>query len=102
MGLSVIILANLFLVQVNSSDYDFAFRSARRLAKDNIMWLVNLGTIVGIFVILYTPLSGILKLAPLTAGQLLLALGLAAASVLWYEIVKLRKKFSSKKTTHSS
>ena len=102
MGLSVIILANLFLVQVNSSDYDFAFRSVRRLAKDSIMWLVNFGTIAGLFVILYTPLSGILKLAPLTAGQLLLSLGLAAASVLWYEIVKLRKKFSSKKTSHAS
>ena len=89
MGLSIIMLANLFLVQVNSSDRDFAIRSAMRLAKDKIMWAANLGTLALLAVVLYTPVSVHLKLAPLSAGQMLTALGLAMASVLWYEFVKL-------------
>ena len=56
------------------------------------MWAVNLGTPALLGVILYSPLSVYLKLAPLSAGQLLTAFGLAGASVLWYEGVKLVKK----------
>ena len=89
LGLSVIIMANVFLVQVNSSNTDFAIQSFKRLIKDKVMWAVNIGTFVGLLLILYTPLCGILKLTPLTAGQFFTALGIAAASVLWYEIVKL-------------
>jgi Ca2+-transporting ATPase len=92
MGFAVIMLANLFLVQVNSSDRDFAFQSMKRLAKDKVMWVVNLGTLVGLFVILYTPLNSFLKFAPLTIGQFLIVLAIAAISVLWYELVKLIKK----------
>ncbi|MDD4582735.1 MAG: cation-translocating P-type ATPase [Eubacteriales bacterium] len=89
MGLTIIMLSNLFLVQVNSSDRDFAFQSIARLSKDWIMWAVNIGTLFMLAIILYTPLSGSLKLAPLTAGQLFVSVGIAAAAVLWYEIVKL-------------
>ncbi len=88
MGLSIVMLANLFLVQVNSSNYDFVFQSVHRLAKDKVMWAVLIGTITGLFLILYTPLNGILKLAPLTIGQFFLVIGISAVSVLWYEIVK--------------
>lgn len=92
MGLAIIILANLFLVQVISSNYDFAFQSIKKLVKDKIMWIANIGTIAGLMLILYTPLNSFLKLAPLTIGQFFSAMGIAAASVLWYEIVKLIKK----------
>ena len=87
-GLAIIMFANLFLVQVNSSDRDHAFHSAVRLVKDKVMWFVNIGTVVLLAVILYTPISGYLKLSALSGGQILLALGLAAVSVFWYEIVK--------------
>ena len=63
-----------------------------RLAKDKIMWAVCIGTLAMIAVILYTPLSGFLKLAPLSAGQLLVSAAVALAAVLWYEIVKLVKR----------
>ncbi len=96
MGLAILMLANLFLVQVNSSDRDFAFRSAARLAKDGVMWAVNLGTLALLGGILYTPVSALLKLAPLSIPQLLCAFGLAAASVLWYEVVKLVKKLGGR------
>lgn len=96
MGLAVIMLANLFLVQVNSSDHDSIFKSTRLLMKDRVMWAVNLGTLALLFLILYTPLSGALKLAPLTLPLLLNALGLSAASVLWYELIKLKNRLSLK------
>lgn len=96
MGLVIIMLANLFLVLVNSSDRDFACHSFIRLIKDKIMWAVNIGTLALIAVILYTPLSGLLKLSALSGIQLLIALCLAALSVFWYEVVKLIKKLLAK------
>ena len=92
MGLAIIMLANLFLVQVNSSGHDFAVQSFRRLVKDPIMWAVNVGTLALLAIILYTPLSAFLKLTALSAGQFCAVLGLASASVLWYELVKLARK----------
>lgn len=90
-GLTIIMLSNLFLVQVNSSEHDFAIQSIARLSKDWVMWAVNIGTLLMLGIILYTPLSGFLKLAPLTTGQLFTSIGIAAAAVFWYEIVKLIK-----------
>ncbi len=89
MGLSILMLANLFLVLVNSSDHDFVYRSVARLAKDKVMWAVCIGTVGLLAVILYTPVSAYLKLSALSLGQMLLAVGLAAVSVLWVEGVKL-------------
>ena len=92
MGIGVIMIANLFLVQCNSSDIDNILTSIKRLSKDKIMWIVNIMVMTALLLFLYTPLSGFLKLAPLTAGQFFIMLVLAAASVLWYEIVKLVKR----------
>ncbi|PHV70785.1 HAD family hydrolase [Sporanaerobium hydrogeniformans] len=92
MGLAIIMLSNLFLVQVNSSDHDFAIQSVKCLAKDKVMWAVNIGTLAMLGIILYSPLNAFLKLAPLSATALLIAVGIAAISVFWYEIVKLIKK----------
>jgi len=94
MGLTVLILANIFLVQVNSSDTDNIFFSVKNLAKDKVMQAVNIFILIGLGVILYTPLNDFLKLAPLTAKQFLISLGLAAVSVLWYEAVKFIKNYA--------
>lgn len=96
MGLSIIMLSNLLLVQVNSSDHNFAFQSIARLANDWVMWVVDIGTLLMLAIILYTPLSSLLKLAPLSAGQFFSSVGIAAAAVLWYEIVKLIKRLRVK------
>jgi Ca2+-transporting ATPase len=91
MGLVIIMLSNLFLVQVNSSDHDLVIHSIKRLFKDTVMWCATLGTLAMLFVILYTPLHSFLKLAPLSLEEMLIVLGIAAVSVLWYEIVKVIK-----------
>jgi Ca2+-transporting ATPase len=96
MGLAVIMLANLFLVQVNSSDSDFAIQSFIRLIKDKVMWAVNIGTLAMLGVILYSPLNAFLKLTPLSAPMFFTAVGIAAAAVFWYEIMKLIKKMRKK------
>ncbi|MEG1997057.1 MAG: cation-translocating P-type ATPase C-terminal domain-containing protein, partial [Clostridiales bacterium] len=96
MGLAVIMLANLFLVQVNSSDYDFACQCLRRLLKDKVMWSVNIGTIVGLLVIVYSPVASFLKLAPLSLGQLAQVVAVAAVAVLWYELVKAARKIHAR------
>lgn len=92
MGLSVIMLSSLFLVQVNSSNTDFVFNSFIRLIKDKVMWIVNIGTILMLLLIIYTPINTFLKLTPLTLTQLMNVLAFAAVSVLWYELVKFINK----------
>jgi Ca2+-transporting ATPase len=91
MGLSIILLANVLLVQVNSSNTEFAIKSFIRLINDKVMWAVSLGTITGLLLILYTPLCGFLKLAPLSLNQFMLAASISVASVIWYELIKVIK-----------
>lgn len=92
MGLAVILISNLLLVNVISSNTDFMVQSLKRLVKDKVMWAITVGTIAGLALILYSPLRNILKLAPLSLSQMLLAIGLSCAAVLWYELVKLAKR----------
>ncbi|WP_310603729.1 cation-translocating P-type ATPase [Anaerosporobacter sp.] len=96
MGLVIIMISNLFLVQVNSSNHDFVFQSIGRLMKDKVMWAVNIFTIIGILVILYTPISRFLKFEPLSAIQFLGAIAIAGCAVFWYEVVKLIRKLVAK------
>jgi len=97
MGLAIIMISNLLLVQVNSSDHDFAVQSFMRLIKDKVMWIVNIVSILGLFIILYSPLNRYLKLAPLTWIQLISVVGIAAVAVMWYEVVKLIYKLMHSK-----
>ena len=89
MGLVIILISNILLVQVNSSDSQFAIKSFTILIKDKVMWAVSLGTILGLLVILYTPICDFLKLTPLSLGQFILAVAIAVAAVMWYELIKL-------------
>lgn len=96
MGLVIIMFANLFLVQVISSKEDYAITSFKKLAKDKIMWIIDILSLVMIVVILYTPLSSFLKLAPLSFANLLISFVLGFACTMWFEFVKLIKKLKDK------
>ncbi|SHH36814.1 Ca2+-transporting ATPase [Clostridium collagenovorans DSM 3089] len=102
MGLSIILLANLFLVQVNSSDSEYAIQSFKKLIKDKVMWIVNLGTVLGLGVLLYTPISKFLKLTSLSIEQIGLVILISATSVGWYEVVKMINNMSRGKSKKSS
>jgi len=91
-GLSVLMISNILLVQVNNSNYDFIFQTAKKLIKDKILWIINIVTIIMLMVILYSPLNEVLNLSPLSFKQLIIVVGISIVSVLWYEIVKLINK----------
>ena len=91
MAISIIMISNLLLVQVNNSNKEYAYKSFIKLRKDKVMWSTIVATIVLIVVILYTPISSILKLAPLTIVDMLLVLLISVCSIMWYEIVKFFK-----------
>lgn len=91
MAISIIMISNLLLVQVNNSNKEYAYKSFIKLRKDKVMWSIIVATIVLIVVILYTPISSILKLAPLTILDMLLVLLISVCSIMWYEIVKFFK-----------
>lgn len=97
MGLIIVMLSNLFLVQVNSSNHDFVYKSIALLIRDRVMWAINIITVLGVVAILYTPLSDFLKLAPLSVNQFFFCVGISAAAVLWYELVKLARKLGRRK-----
>ncbi len=94
MGLSIIFISNVLLVQVNSSDTELAIKSFMRMIKDRVMWIVNVCTIIGLMIMLYSPANSFLKLAPLSMNQFLMAVGAACVAVLWYELVKIVSKKS--------
>ncbi|WP_010297379.1 HAD-IC family P-type ATPase [Clostridium senegalense] len=92
MGLSIIIISNILLVQVNSSNKDFAYKSFMYLKKDPVMWLAIGGTFLGLAVILYSPISSFLSLSALSIKQLGTVVIISIISVMWYELVKLFNK----------
>lgn len=91
MALSIIMISNLFLVQVNNSNKEYAYKSFVKLKKDKVMWIAIMSTIISIIIILYTPISSILKLASLTVKDMLLVLIISVSSVMWYDGVKFIK-----------
>ncbi len=96
MGLVIIMLSNMLLVQVNSSNTRYMFQSVALLKKDKLMWTANIVTVVGIALVLYTPLNIYLKLSMLSFYQILICIGAAIIGVLWYELVKVVNKATKK------
>ena len=101
MGLSIILLANILLVQVNSSNSEFAVKSFVKLINDKVMLAANLVTIGVLILIMYTPLSSFLNLTSLSIKQFMLAVVIAIASVGWYELVKAVKYIKKVKENES-
>lgn len=101
MGLAVIMLSNVLLVQVNSSDTRYAFQTFMFLIGDKVMWAVTGGTVLGLLVMLYTPLSTYLKLSALSITQFLTVAGISIVAVMWYEVVKLVKKLRMRNSTNT-
>ena len=101
-GLTVILLANLMLVQVNASVKDFAFTCLKKLLSDRVMQAINVLTLIGLGVILYSPLAEHLRLKALSPNQFLSAFGIAFVSVYWFELVKLYNKIFYKKQNDSA
>lgn len=96
MGLLIIIVSNFFLVQVISSEYDYAFNMVTKLLKDKLIVFINLILLVILFIILYTPIRDIFKLTSLSIKNILLVVVISFISVFWYEIIKMIKRKARK------
>lgn len=92
MSLLIIMIGNIFLVQVNSSSYDYAFESIEKLFKDKLLLFINALLWIAIFTIVYSPLNRVLKLQALTLEQFAIVVIIAFVTIFWYELVKLVKR----------
>lgn len=96
MGLAILVLSNLLLVYVNSSDNRPAIVSFVKNIRDWVLGAINGGILLMLLLVLYTPLSKVLQLNPLSLSQLAACLGISAAAVLWFELVKLIRYLARK------
>ena len=92
MGLVVLIVANLFLVQVNSSTTRLAIQTFMSLIHDKVIWSILGGTIVVLFALIYSPFNQFFDLAALSITQLTVCIVVGLISVCWYDIVKIVRR----------
>lgn len=92
MGLVVLIIANLFLVQVNSSRTRLAVQTFWTLIRDKVIWTILGGTIVVLLALIYSPFNQFFDLAALSLSQLCLCILIGMISVCWYDVVKVIKR----------
>jgi Ca2+-transporting ATPase len=88
-GLSILILSNLFLIIVNVSGKESSFKSLRIIGREKGIIGVLAATFSLLLIIIYGPLQTLLKLAYLNLQQFLGTILLSFLAVFWYEIVKL-------------
>ena len=91
MSFNIIILSNIFLVQVNASNTKYAYQTIKSLLKDKIIVLIHIIIITSILIINYTNIHHILKLTSLNIKELIITVLISFLSVYWYEIVKFIK-----------
>lgn len=70
MGLVVLIIANLFLVQVNSPRTRLAVQTFWTLIRYKVIWTILGGTIVVLLALIYSPFNQFFDLAALSLPQL--------------------------------
>lgn len=88
LGLSTLLLSNIFLVLTISSHNESVFKTIRKLSKDKVMWVTVSAIISMLSIVLYTPINTFLKLAPLSWQDVLVVLFITLVSVFWHELVK--------------
>ena len=94
MVFTVLITANIFLTLVNRSFYYSIFTTMKY--KNNLVLLIISITILITASFLYIkPLSDFFKFEQLNQLQLLISIGIGFLSVIWYEIVKWRKRIKA-------
>ncbi|MDP2892544.1 MAG: cation-translocating P-type ATPase [Bacillota bacterium] len=92
-ALLTFVIGNILLVLVNRSDREFALISIFK-HRDWMQVAFNLAVLAFLFAAIYTPfMQGVFKTATLPFTSVLVALGIGAASVLWWEAVKTARIF---------
>lgn len=88
---TALVAGNLALIWSNRSAQRTVLET--RGTRNPALWLVTLGTITTLLVILYVPYArGIFQFSVLHPNNLLVAFSLGAASITWFEILKLSRR----------
>ena len=96
MVFTALITANIFLTLVNRSFYYSIFATVRY--KNNLVSIIISITITIVMLLIYVkPLAVFFKFEQLNTVQLLLSIGVGFLSVIWFEGVKLKKRFTVSK-----
>jgi Ca2+-transporting ATPase len=89
--LTVLVLANLFLVYVNQSETKHAF--TQKGCMDPVPWMINITILSGLILLSSVPaLADAAKLKQLSCGDFAYATAIAAAATFWWEFVKFFKR----------
>src|SRR6185369_13908533 len=84
---TTLVIGNLTLIWANISSSTVIVRIR---TSNFALWMVTLGTMTCLFVVLYVPyVRGIFQLSVLHGSDLLVAFSLGAASITWFELLKL-------------
>ncbi|MCG2616310.1 cation-translocating P-type ATPase [Terrimonas sp. NA20] len=91
MVFTCLVTANIFLTLVNRSFYYSVFTTLTY--KNNLVLIIIIATVALTALLLYIePLTHFFSFGALRIGELLLSIGIGCVSVIWYEIVKWKKR----------
>ncbi len=91
MGLSILIFSNLFLVLINSSEKELSILQVKHFFKDKYMLMINILIIIGLLLVIYSPVNSFFGMQTLSLMQLFTSIALAFVFVFWYDVIKLIK-----------
>jgi Ca2+-transporting ATPase len=95
MVFTVLIAANILLTLVNRSFYYSLFTTLKY--KNNLVVVIILITLAITGLLIFVPvLTAFFGFTQLSLNQILISLGIGFLSVIWYELVKMIKRFKKK------
>lgn len=92
MSFVVLVVGNIFLVFVNSSNINSFFYTVKHAQQNKTLWIATLLISLILLILIHTPLNTLVDFKPLTFMQLIQVVSTGALSVLWYEVVKWWKR----------
>lgn len=90
MGITILIIANIFLVLTNSSRKELTWKNIE-LLKDRVIFILLSAMLIFLGILIYTPLNRYFGFTVLSFCQIGLALFLGMVSVVWYDLIKIFK-----------
>ena len=91
MVFTVLITANIFLTLVNRSFY-YSIFTTMKYKNNLVLLIISISILITASFLYIKSLSDFFKFAQMTQSQLLISIGIGFLSVIWYEIVKWRKR----------
>ncbi len=92
-SLAILIISNIFLIYINSSDTRPFFSVVKEFSKDKvILSIIGFILVFLLSLIYFKPLCFVFKTKPLSLAQMVVVIFISIMSVIWYEVVKFLKK----------